>query len=463
VSIDIDTSRPARRPGELKGLLDAVRAALPSDEAEWIEWKSQLPLDVTEGWFAIARQVLALANRDPDRAVRFMGGLGYVIVGCEPGGLQGISPVDPVVLDSGLRKYLGDAGPAWSPTFLQVEGRTVLVIVVEAPRWGDPMYTLQKTYHSDSGKGGANAGTIFVRGTGDATPARPADIRRLEQRLLKGAATPELRLLLEWVGEPIEVACVDLSPAAKDEWLAERRRVLLEPLAAKQPGFVHSNLPPTGLARNMFAPVPDRRTEDEYRREVAGYLKQAALWLGNETLACVVDTEMSVVRLAVRNPSERNLPDVHLSLYVPGPFLAYEEAEQVEMPEPVAPWPWRKPKPSAHLAAFRESVSMPHINPLASLRSAPPPSMRISNEGSVQFDFIVGDLRPRETRPLDPFTLIGRGAGIEIVQAQWSATSTGVDGVCEGTFEFRVGVTPFTPLMLVAFDQEEAEESTDDD
>jgi hypothetical protein len=133
VSLNIDTWHPMRRPSELEALVRAVLDAVAEDEAEWIEWKSNLALDNTEGWFSISKQVLGMANRNPERAARFVGGLGYLVVGVEPARLLGVNPVDVAKLDAYLQRYLGSNGPVWAPTYLTVDGKTVLVVVVEAP------------------------------------------------------------------------------------------------------------------------------------------------------------------------------------------------------------------------------------------------------------------------------------------------------------------------------------------
>lgn len=153
MAISIDTSQALRRPSDLLHLVQQVVAALPEDEAHWVEWKASLPLDKAEGWFSTARQVLGFANRHHDRAARFVGGLGYLIVGAEPGKSDGIAPVDVAKLDDWLRPYRGSAGPVWSPTYLEVDDTSVLVVLVEPPAWGDPIYPLRKSYQPAKGPG----------------------------------------------------------------------------------------------------------------------------------------------------------------------------------------------------------------------------------------------------------------------------------------------------------------------
>lgn len=70
----------------------------------------------------------------------------------------------------------------------------VLIIVVNAPRPGDRMFTLEKQL-TVTGKTYL-AGTIFVRHHGQTVQANPGDIRALEARLLAPRRKAEERQLL---------------------------------------------------------------------------------------------------------------------------------------------------------------------------------------------------------------------------------------------------------------------------
>jgi hypothetical protein len=136
--LHIDIAAAIRRPTDQAALVQAVLAADWTDETHWLEWKSRLDLTAAEGRFTVAKAILGLANRHPDYSARAMQGCGYLVVGVEPANLVGLPPVDAADLDAQLRRFLGQEGPQWSPTWIPVDGTHVLLITVEPPRWATP-------------------------------------------------------------------------------------------------------------------------------------------------------------------------------------------------------------------------------------------------------------------------------------------------------------------------------------
>jgi hypothetical protein len=202
MAVMIDTSRAPRTPEELTGLVQAVLGALPADELDWVEWKAGMDLADKPVQGTIARHILGMANRPPTDARRHAEGCGYLLIGAEPGNPCGVTAVDPAQLSQGIQPYLGSEGPAWSPQYVQEAGVTVLVIVVEPPKEGDHIFTLEKEFPVTTPAGGAKsylAGTIFIRQPGRTEVAAPGDIRALEQRYAAPARAAEehARRLLE--------------------------------------------------------------------------------------------------------------------------------------------------------------------------------------------------------------------------------------------------------------------------
>jgi hypothetical protein len=114
-----------------------------ADEAFWVECKNNgFDPAESEGRLKTARAILSFANQMPDIAATACGGLAYVIIGAEPGGVDGVTVHDGADLDNWLIKYLGGDGPTWTPSYVKHGDKDVLVIVVVAPRWGDSAHTL---------------------------------------------------------------------------------------------------------------------------------------------------------------------------------------------------------------------------------------------------------------------------------------------------------------------------------
>ncbi len=247
VVLQVDTSQPLLRPSQLTALVRAVRDADSHDEHRWIEWKSGLDLTTAAGQGHIAKAVLGLANRQPAAAAHHAGGYGYLLVGVEPGAINGVTPVDPEVLVGRVRAAVGDA-IRWTPEWVTVDGVQVLVVIVEPPRPGDPIQSLRKQLDRHQ------PGTIFVRHTGRTDPATPADLDMLQARLLE--RTPSLQMTV--AAKPSTIETLPDIFAAAGQWVERRRPALLaaryQPPAPQAPAIeylTHS----LGQARSM----PSRR------------------------------------------------------------------------------------------------------------------------------------------------------------------------------------------------------------
>jgi hypothetical protein len=468
VSIDIDTARPLRRPAELKGLVEAVFAALAQDEAEWVEWKGPLDLMSAEAEFSIAKQILGSANRPVDRAARFMGGLGYVIVGAEPGDVAGINPIDADILEAKLAKYLGPAPPVWAPTYLTVDGKHVLVIVVEPPKWGDPTFLLHKAWKPPQRGQGANEATVFIRGQAGTKPATATEALALQERARRGAVAALNELALKFLGEPQVIVTMDVSINARNHWINEKRRALLATLPAKQAGFQGSYRSPGGFdaflaatqatssIHRLFESEPEKRTVDEFKGEIENYLTRAKAVLSEACMGVMADAEVNEVRLVLVNPTDHNLPDVELKLYIPGQVWAFDDGFPAELPPD--PWPYGKPRPSDLMRSMASGVSVPRA--MLPFGAARPPTMWITNGGSVSLRFKVGHMRPHGEAELDTFTLVTAEPPGAVLDAQWSITSTALSGVGKGTLAIQLSSTAATPIGLLAV---ESRSSDDDD
>ena len=186
--ISIDTSRALRSPEQVAALIRAVHEAAPEDESRAIEWKSAYAdLTSAEASFAISRAILGLANRPVAVAAASFEGVGYVLVGVEPGSLAGQHQMpDSAELLNAFHRYTGHGWPHWDPRTVAFEGVNILVITVEPPRAGDRIALLQKSYQAHKGPMVAE-GTIFVRRPGATERASRTEIEMLQDRLLSGS------------------------------------------------------------------------------------------------------------------------------------------------------------------------------------------------------------------------------------------------------------------------------------
>lgn len=187
MALKIETTRALRTLEQLEELVRAILLAGPDDESRSVEWKGNYP-DIVDrdASFAIGRAILGLANRPVAVANASFEGVGYVLVGVEPGSLAGQQVPDSAELVNSLRRFTGHGWPLWDPRTIVVDGNNVLVITVEPPRDGDRIATLKKNYQPTRGALVAE-GTIFVRQPGATDRATGVEIEMLQDRLLAGA------------------------------------------------------------------------------------------------------------------------------------------------------------------------------------------------------------------------------------------------------------------------------------
>jgi hypothetical protein len=193
VTFQIDSSRALRTHDQLVDLVCAVLSASPNDESRAVEWKSGYDkLTDNEASFAISRAILGMANRPVSVAAAAFEGVGYVVVGAEPGMLRGQAVPDSAELVNALRRYTGHSFPLWDPRTVTVDAVDVLVITVEPPRDGDRIALLQKEYQLHGPKARlVPEGTIFVRRPGSSERASRIELEMLQDRLIAGLAGHE--------------------------------------------------------------------------------------------------------------------------------------------------------------------------------------------------------------------------------------------------------------------------------
>lgn len=461
MALNLDYSEPLRGIDGLRELVEAIRAAQPNDEDEFVEWKSHLVLREKAGCFEVARTILGMANRPVEVAARGFGGYGYLAVGVEPGNVCGVDIPDPSTWVELVEKYTkGWVAPAWHSKDVSVEGKTVLVVVVDPPALGDPPYPLRKEWD------GHGSGRIFTRKRGRTVRALADDIDAISRRLSAGGRQlPDLQVEIDgdvplpWLAAPVARENVDAwvdaehsrrLGAAKDverkrnqetrgtEVVSETTDSLGEAIKAGQAAMnrLHNDLQrayPSGLLEE-----PDKRTLAEYESQLDDWaveFKQAALD-GLPGLYC--EAGHGLVRVTVTNNSEQYLPGVVVRIHIDfEPATGFEEPPEVDA-MPRGPRPFGVPKPSP-LSSMAQGIAYPVI---PSFNPASPRDTTIEN-GSINAQVLIDELRARDTHVGHDFHIylpIRPPAGL--LRGTWTATVEGRDGIVEGELVIPVREDP---------------------
>lgn len=424
MAVDFDASRAVRRPSDLAALVDAVYRAHPGDESDCLEWKSRLPLGTSEGNFETARHVLGFANRLPEAAAEHFEGSAYLILGAEPGNLDGQEQVDPATLESWLRPYLGGDGPAWTPHQVDVSGTNVLLLETAPPRLGDPIFTLRKEYSGRTKGTTWRAGTVFVRHMGKTETATPEDIRYLSDRVAAPGSRFVLRL--ETREDALIAQMVVIDDDVVRQVIEEERERLMTPLK----GARRTDPGPKVFQAISAGMTVDARSHTQYEREVHTYLDRLKRAMGDAAIGRAVKTNaMPGLSLVAVNTLETNYEEVRLQLAIPEGLVALEK------PDRIPPLPTPPKLYGGQPFAFPSTIDSPlaYSLPLDSSRG-----MEFDYD-SAMVSFPTFHLRPLARVPLDPILLFARknSAERELV-VPWTATSTSSNGVAEGSIPIRV-------------------------
>jgi hypothetical protein len=413
MGLAIDTTRAVRGPRARLELVGALLAAPPSEpETDWIEWKGEADLKAKAWRGELASHVLGFANRDPLLAARNFEGHAYLLVGVQPGRLGGVEALDPAQLDDGVAPYLGGAeGPRWELDFLQLDGRTVLAITVDAPREGDPIHTLRRGFTNPSGKTQPE-GRIFIRRQGQTTPEpSSAEVRMLSAR--SRPAAPGLDLEITCLEE--EITPLDRGEEAQRHRIAAAGRPLLE--VAPESG---GELEPWPRVQVFLS---ETRTPEAYREEIFRYLRELELVYGPLALAEGIERGIGRLRLVVGNHSAENFAGLQVELVIEGEASAWFGAEEVraqfQMPD--------RPR------AWEESLLKGLEREVERLSFPPRDGRRVENSGPPRVRYPAFDLRPvaRDELPAIYVAVDPARAGEDLAVA-WTATSTSAPGLASG-------------------------------
>lgn len=448
--LNFDASQALRNPGHYAALLEAIHEAHPSDETQWLEWKSELDLKSAEGRFALAKEILAMCNRWP-ADMQSIAGRGVVVVGLAPGTGTGLDRIDPADLYQRLAPYLGD-DPRWSAQWFEFKGVPVLVITVEPPEAGDPIFTLQKNF------GSAVDGAIFVRSGTRAVPANSTQIRALTDRAAPALSEPTLAIdvVVETDG-PLKFVTWDSSIV--EEWLDVKVRALLRPLDPPTPSLYRGlaaieSVASMSIAQaNAWSTQPESRTEEEFRDEVERARLNASD-RARKAFLVFLSPLLPATRVKALNRSTANLADLEVRAHVAGSIDAhprYDETDMSHLHSKMPRWPAKwGPKPIPTFGNL--------IRPQTHIPRDYGPTTHIHNGGSFTLEFPSAGLRPRAETVLNAdqdLVLVAPPDGTDMFELKWHATASNIDAVAEGVvpLEFSGETVDLTDLVAAALEE----------
>jgi hypothetical protein len=461
----MDMRRRPVRISDWGEVLEAVYHADPNDEQTWLEWKSTLDLRSKEQMATIvAKAIIAFANRDPDRARTTVGGIGILLIGIEPGNVQGIVPVDNADLDKLITPYVGADGPVWQPHWTQYDGRHVLIIEVDPPKWGDPIHAFRKEFQP------IRSGWPFVRKLAQSVPADYAELARLGDR--RAARIDE--------GLDVVVEAAYPKPLSRYLWRddqlaafldAETKKLMapLDAARARRPASRPSaetrfKMRALGLSGTPAAlrglevdqlgiggTTPERRTEEEYETAVRDYIGSVeAAW--PEVMRTLASYFVPPPTLILRNRSGRNYRQVKVRLHVAGDADAREHEPDTKYLDlwqlwPAAPRPWG---PTA--SRLSSLIARSHLDTYMPLPPPVGPSVTVERGDGFTLTFPPFDLHPWDKGTiLDDWCLLIPASRPAPVVATWTATAANVDGAPgEGELSIAFGGEDINVLQATA-------------
>jgi hypothetical protein len=461
VTLNFDTSTAMRSLARYRELVVAIfEAPVSTQETQWLEWKGVADIGEKRWAAELSRQVLGMANRDPDVAAKWCAGCAYVLVGVSPGSLVGTLVHDTADIEGWLVPYVGRApsAPEWAPTYIEVAGKAVLVLTIEAPQSGHPAWPCRKTYAPDPRIGEdpkvpVRDGALYVRHKASTVEATSADIEMLSRR----AAGTRRRItgISVVVAPSTRAQPLDASETAVSRWAETEREALKPPAPRPPPGSVafdpNSSLAATAKllselsqqAMNNAFWEPDSRTPQDYENEVDTYLDAVKEVMPAVMLRRAYERKLGQVRLLLQNNTDDPIDQLQLELYVPadGVFAA---SEDVDVPRARLP---RRPVMLGQagrnkFAAFDplRSIQLPNYAYMSPAVRAIGRRVTIENGGSTRLTFGALDLYPEEIVQLDAFYVYAN-AGLhtgKALRAEWTARARNLSGVMRGSLEIEV-------------------------
>jgi hypothetical protein len=257
----------------------------------------------------------------------------------------------------------------------------------------------------------------------DAGPTQPAPLDRL-RKAADGITLRELEDLerRQDAGEAL---------TAEEQAKLEAAQAMLRATMQKAAATIGGMLSQLGRQED--------RSRDVYREEVETYLSAARESLAQAAVNAAMEGGLIQLQPIVSNHTERNFPKVEVELFIAGSVMALDDKLDANgLPSRPRLFGTLRPSPS-FIAAGLKTPHLPRT----------PASSRISevaidnNSASARLRFRPVDLRPKRQEELAAFHLLVRVdlAG-QTLPVNWTATSSGADGLASGSLAIEVHSTP---------------------
>lgn len=416
-----------RLPTGARAWAELVAWAAASDdrlERYFLELKSDVDLNSKRGQHKVAKFVLGAANRDAVQAARRLGGHAVMLIGVSPGAASGVPGFEARDLQREVERFTGIGGPVWDYERIPVEGgRDVIAIVVDPPT-GEVWPCLADGVDMHDGD-------VYVRKDGSTQKATGPELRAMLSRQPNSdVSLPEVDV--EVIGEALSLR-FDEDDIRR--WVEATAHGMLGALG-------HGGGPYETVLRSF---ARERRSEDEFRREVQMWRDQA---LGDPAhgLESYATQITRGIAIRVRNHSRVSLRDVLIEIEFTEPVRAIEwqgqDKESLRL-FPDRPLEWGMD------TAFLAPVHLAAVRGLA----------RVNRDGGIgielkipaQLSVSLSILRPEQTYVTSDseviLVLLGSSSVDGPIAGSWSLTAGDVNDVRRGSLAVPVVVSDIGDVL----------------
>ncbi|MBB6174853.1 hypothetical protein HNR23_004913 [Nocardiopsis mwathae] len=440
---------------EWRTLIDALSRTDDRVERHFLEMKSDVDLNETNGRAKVAKFVLGAANRDPDRAAPYFNGRAVMILGAAQGDVTGIPGFEAHELERAVEKFTGTPGPSWDYVRIPVSGERDVIAVIIAPPEGMVWPCLK------DGPGLAN-GIIYLRADGETRAAKGNEVQAMLARVRQTAAG-SAEFAVSVLGSAYRVVAADevlhdFLRRHKDRLLQAYRR---HQAKARPEGRAGIQAPVTSQMMNNFMTglqQPEWRSYEEYVEQIEGWEdKVGQAWPA--LLDHIAGYAGCGTRVRTCNLSSTFTENVLVEIHLEGPVEAIEAVvphdldPAGQLPSPPTEW---GPKPAELLPGLHRALHNTSYVPSPSLFRR---GISFENGGSTTLRLELPALRPQTTHNSDDdeVVLVVRDADLPEIPGHWRITARGHHRVYEGELTIPVKTIDATDALrttLLAMDGE---------